>query len=100
MISNERILNDITVLFLLKLHREHVTNDFYGYNVSCCREDYVCLMLFSIQYIKISGFNPTKILLTKTVYDWVQNQPEYLQNPDIKAEVDNIKILYEKRKNK
>lgn len=90
MLYPDKMLNETVVLFFLKLYHSNLQGDMYGYNVPVTA-DSECdpyLLLFQYQYYKIS--KTVGPLHTSYVYLWVLNQPDYLRNPDIKAEVDAI----------
>jgi hypothetical protein len=93
---NEKIINEGIVLFFLKVYHNNLNGDGYLFNVSCCLDNNIYIMLFTMQYCKISGKDPSWSFMSPMVYEWVKNQPEYLKNKDIKKEVDEIKALLDK----
>ena len=94
MILEEDKVNEGIVLFFLKLLKSQIIGKYHTPNIRVASDTNPYLCLFSYQYFKLS--NTMGPLITSDIYKWVEMQPHYLDNPDIKAEFEIIQDFQNK----
>ncbi len=95
MLYDEDIVKEITLLFFLKLHVEHIKHK-HGYNAGCCLNKFICLTLFSMKFFQMSDIDPvSELFMTERVYKWVKKDKTYLKNTRINSLVSEIDSYYQ-----
>jgi len=92
-------INEAIILFYLKLYNGFLNSNKYSIRVFSDMGENSYTPIFYTIFLKISGQKPEDGMLPVSVYNWVLNQPKYLENVDIKAEVEKIKLKEKEKEN-
>ncbi len=93
---NDKRISESTLLLFLKIYHNNLKGNNYLFDISCNMNNNIYLMLFVLEYYKISKADPVDHLVSPMVYEWIVNQPNYLKNKDIQNEVKEIENLLKK----
>jgi len=98
-LANEEIVDEIVIMFYLKVYKNNLLGNDYMYNLSCNSNSNAFVLLFVQHFYKISNYDPTIGLLSKDVYNWARKENKFINKPNFELlfnEIDSLEIKRQK----